>query len=470
MLKSVIFSTLIVTIISLSFLCTNNIDPVSGVETGNPAMTACARTALSLLSNNSVWQPETYLFSGRKQLDPSSILPPQPSSSLQKSLTSTDTGSSTSSEKTIIIQRVDTIINVSKVFVNDTIIKTISRSDTSIMQNKAASKTDTTTIIADKLITTKIVAIDTIIVYDTFTVTHYDTIKPTDMNESTSQKLSSAGTKITITQLKASVSPVTKEMAPSLDITSPTRSYSVPVNYSSNTSEIYSKISRTGSIGVLNLSEEYTDGDGDRNLLSGATGSIPIVDLRANYALQNEQQSLFVRFDAGIDKAFSQNTDNRIHSLHRVNKINNQTGVEVTYTKIQSFSDIDSSLLTIKNASPDDSVASFVVLYSIINPPSPATPGANKLSTVQYTAQFQKGSYTSVTITVQPDSLPDVNSILSKAKLLIFIDFGKGSVGSFDGSIDYLAKQVQGTYSENGTEFDFFYEAALNESTFQIKN
>jgi hypothetical protein len=152
-----------------------------------------------------------------------------------------------------------------------------------------------------------------------------------------------------------------------------------------------------------------------------------------------------------------------------VKKVNNSIGEEVTYTKIQSFSDLDSSLLSVNRSSPSDSIASSAILYSIINQTSPAISGADKLSMVQYTAQFRKGTYTSVKISIQPDSLPDAHSTLSKAKLQIFIDFGKGSVGSLDGIVDYQAKQVQGTYSENGTQFDFLYNSNSNESTFQKK-
>lgn len=466
MLKSAIFSTLIVIIFSLSFLCSTG--PISGIETGNPAMTACARAALSLLGDNSVWQPETYLVSGKKQLDPGTILSAQPSASLSKRTTNTDTSSSASREKIIIIQRVDTIINVSKVFVNDTITKTTSRTDTSRASESQKAETDSTTIITEKQSTTKIMVVDTVTVYDTFTVSHYDTIKSREMSADTpTSKTTTPGTKVIMTQPEASVNPVIKNMDVYLDIVSSTKSYSIPANYSSNICEIYSKISRSGSIGALNISEEYTDGDGDGNLLSAIDGTIPIVDLRASYSLQKEQQSLIVQFDAGTDKVFSQITDNRIHSLHRVKKVNNSIGEEITFTKIQSFSDVDSSLLTVTKSNPDDSVSYSGIFYSIINKTAPATPGADKLSMVQYTAQFRKGPYTSVKFSIQPDSLPDAGSALSKAKLHIFIDFGKGSAGSFDGSIDYQTKQVQGIYSENGNEFDFTFINGSNESTFE---
>jgi hypothetical protein len=312
--------------------------------------------------------------------------------------------------------------------------------------------------------------VDTITVYDTFTVTRYDTIKSNEMSADTpSSKNSTSGTKVIMTQPEASVNPVLKNMDVYLDIVSSTKSYSIPANYSSNISETYSKISRTGAIGLLTLSEEYIDGDGDGNLLSGKTGTIPIADLYASYSLQNEQQSLVVQFNAGPDRIFSQINDNRISSLHRVKKVNNSIGEEITYTKIQSFSDIDSSLLTVTKSNPSDSVSYSAILYSIINQAQPATPGTDKLSMVQYSAQFRKGTYTSVKISIQPDSLPDSRSTLSKAKLHIFIDFGKGSVGSFDGSIDYQAKQVQGIYSENGTEFDFSFNNNSGESTFEKK-
>ncbi|HEX2955672.1 MAG TPA: hypothetical protein VHO70_02500, partial [Chitinispirillaceae bacterium] len=344
MLKPAIHSTIIIAILSLSFLCTNGTGPVSGIETGNPVMTACARTALSLLDDNSSWQPATYLVSGKEQLDPNSILSTQPSTSLSKRSASTDTSSSTSREKIIILQRVDTIINVSKVFINDTITKTISRSDTTTQSEKLTPEADSTRIIAEKLVTTKIMVVDTVTVYDTFTVMHYDTIQSIKTSADTPPRTTTPGTKVIMTQPEASVSPITKGMDVYLEIISSTKRYSVPANYSSNISEIYSKISRTGSIGLLTLSEEYTDGDGDGNLLSGTAGIIPKVDLRANYLLQNEHQSLVVQFDAGPDRAFSQINDNRINSMHRIKKVDDRIREEITFTKIQSFSDIDSGI------------------------------------------------------------------------------------------------------------------------------
>jgi hypothetical protein len=311
--------------------------------------------------------------------------------------------------------------------------------------------------------------VDTVTVYDTFTVTHYDTIRSAEMYNTPTTKTTTPGTKITTTQPEASVNPVTKDMDVYLDVISSTKRYSVPANYSSNISEIYSKISRSGSIGLLSISEEYTDGDGDGNLLSGATGTIPIVDLRANYSLQNEQQSLLVRFDAGFDRVFSNITDNRISSLHRVKKVNNSIGEEISYTKIQSFSNVDSSLLTVTRSNPGDSVSSTAIIYSIISPDPVTTPAPDKLSSVHYTAEFRKGNFVSVKIDILPDSLIGSGITLSTAKMRAFIDFGKGSGGVFEGIVDYTTKQVHGTYSENGTEFDFLYEASANEGSFQKK-
>ncbi len=467
MLKSAFFSTLIVAIFSLSFLCTNSVGPVSGVETGNPSVTACARTALSLLNDNSAWRPETYLVSGKNQLDPGTILPTQPSVSLAKRSSSADTGSSTSSEKSIILQRVDTIINVSKVFVNDTITKTVSESDTSTRSDKVTTGTDSTTIIAEKLITTRIVVIDTIIVYDTFTITHYDTVKTTETTEVPMNRNTTGGTKITVTQPEASVNAVTRDTDVYLDIVSSTKSYSVPANYSSNISEIYSKISRTGSIGLMTLSEEYIDADGDGNLLSGAIGTIPIADLRASYRLRNEQQSLVVQFDAGPDRAFSQINDNRINSMHRIKKVDDQISDEITFTKVQSFSDIDSGLLTITRSNPSDSIASSTIRYSIIGSDKQAASGLHTLASIQYTAQISKRAYSSVTIRITPDSLNGTAVAISKANLYIFIDYGKGSGGVFEGILDYTTNQIHGTYSENGTQYDFLYDTNSNESFFQ---
>lgn len=468
MLKSAIFSTLIVTIISLSFLCTGN-GPTAGIETGNPAMTACAKTALSLLSDNSVWQPAAYLVSGKEQLDPSTILPTKSSSPLAKQTASANTDSSTINEKTFILQRVDTIINVSKVFVNDTIIKTSTRSDTTTQSERPSATTDTTTIITEKLITTKIVVVDTITVYDTFTVTHYDTIKSGDMMENTSSKTTAPGTIITTTQPEASVIPVTKEMDVYLDIISSTKRFSVPANYSSNITESYSKISRTGAVGLLTLSEVYSDGDGDGNLLAGKSGTVPIADLHAEYSLQNEQQSLLVRFDAGNDKLFSKITDNRVHSLHRVKKIDNTIGEEISYTKIQSFSSNDSSLLTVSRSNPIDSISSATIHYSIISPDPSANQAPDKLASVHYTAQYRKGNFISIKMDILPDLLIGAETTLTSAKIRSFIDFGKGSGGVFEGVINYAEKQVYGTYSENGTEFDFLFNATTNESSFLKK-
>jgi hypothetical protein len=60
----------------------------------------------------------------------------------------------------------------------------------------------------------------------------------------------------------------------------------------------------------------------------------------------------------------------------------------------------------------------------------------------------------------------DVSTTPSKATIKIVIDYGKGSTGVFNGSIDYTKKTVTGVYSENGKEREFRYDDVKEESYF----
>jgi hypothetical protein len=468
MLNKTFHTLLIIASVLLPTLCVKCSSPVSGVETGNPAMTACAKAALNLLSNNTVWQPESYLISGKNQLDPNSIISSNQTQSLSKRTAQTDS-TSLDGAKPTIITRVDTIINVSRVYVNDTITRTYNKADTSVFLDRSNSTSDSATVITEKTVSELLFIVDTVTIYDTFTVTHYDTI--IKWGEAAKPDLPTIGNKTTISQPTPTVTAESDDMNVYLKVVSESKRYSIPADYTSSTSEMYSRISRSGSIAAMSIFEEYSDADGDGNLLFSASNGIPIVNLNASYSLSNKKQLLLVQFDPGTDRSFSHAADNKIHSLHKVMKSSDIINEDITYVKTESVSDKDNFSLSIFKSAQNDSISSVTTTFSLVasDPVSGTNYDSGRLCKAQYTAQYRNCSAESVNLTIIPDILLDAASPPLKASLKAFVDYGKGSTGIFEGVIDYTNKSVSGIYSENGTEFEFSYDDSTGESDFEIK-
>ncbi|MBN1602354.1 MAG: hypothetical protein JW915_12145 [Chitinispirillaceae bacterium] len=466
MLNKLINTWFHITIMLLPVLCVKCSSPVSGVETGNPVMTACAKTALNLLSNNTVWQPESYLISGKDQLDPNSIVSKQPQS-LSKRTASTDS-TSYDVTKPAIVKRVDTIINVSKVYVNDTITRTSLKSDTSLLTRSDLSN-DSATVITDKTVSELIFVVDTVFVYDTVTVTHYDTIAK--WGEIASPNNTTSGNKVTIYQPTPTVTAESDAMNVYLKVISQSGMYSIPASFTSNTNETYSRISRSGTIASITIFEEYSDADGDGNLLSSTENNIPLINLMASYSLSNSKQSLSVRFDPGKDRTFSNTADNHIHSLHKEMKSGDVTSEKISYTQIHTNGGEENFSLTLLRMPQNDSVLLETTDFSLFvsDPASGTTNNSNELVKAHYAAQYQNRSLKSLDLSVIPNSKINATSTASKAALKIFVDYGKGSTGIFEGSVDYISKTVSGVYSENGNEFEFNYDGTSEVSDFEIK-
>lgn len=453
-----------ITIMLLPVLCVKCSSPVSGVETGNPVMTACAKTALNLLSNNSVWQPESYLISGKDQLDPNSIVSKQPQS-LSKRTAPADSTSYDVTKPTIV-KRVDTIINVSKVYVNDTITRTSLKSDTSLLTNISDISNDSATVITEKTVSELIFVVDTVIVYDTLTITHYDTIVKWG-----EIALPSTGSKVTISQSKPVVTTESDAMNVYLKVVSQSGMYSIPATFTSNTNEIYSRISRSGTIASIGIFEEYSDADGDGDLLSSTGNNIPLINLEATYTLSSVKKSLSVLFDPGKDRTFSNTADNYIHSLQKEMKSGDVTREKITYTQLLQDGGEENYSLTLVRMPQNDSITQEKTDYSLIVPEQTYGSDNNitKLGKVHYSAHYQNLSLKSMNLSIIPDSHLKPSSVASKASLKAFIDYGKGSAGIFEGIIDYTNKTVSGIYSENGIEFKFNYDGASEKSDFEIK-
>jgi hypothetical protein len=427
-------------------------------------MTTCAKTALKLLGDNSTWQPESYLINGMKQLDPISIIPTNSSQTLSKRTAALDTAGSPVDRSLIIIKRVDTIINVSKVIVNDTITREYEKTET-ILDLNAKMPADSTKIVTVKSVAEQIVILDTVTLYDTFTVIQYDTLKTAEATSNPDLSRFS-GTKVTVSKPATSVNAKADGNDVYLDIESSSQKYTVPADYISLTTEVYSRISRSGSIASTNFSEEYTDIDGDGNLLTSSNNSTPLVELKAIYGIQNEKQSLSVQFDPGVDNSFSQTADNQIHLLERENEVSGYSSENIIFSNTHLTSGIDSSSLRIIKSTQNDSISAEITTFTIVNKDVFHSTTNSKLVKMQHSIQFRSGSAHFVNLTITPDSLLDVSTTPSKATIKIVIDYGKGSTGVFNGSIDYTKKTVTGVYSENGKEREFRYDDVKEESYF----
>jgi hypothetical protein len=173
-----------------------------------------------------------------------------------------------------------------------------------------------------------------------------------------------------------------------------------------------------------------------------------------------------VQFDPGVDNSFSQTADNQIHLLERENEVSGYSSENIIFSNTHLTSGIDSSSLRIIKSTQNDSISAEITTFTIVNKDVFHSTTNSKLVKMQHSIQFRSGSAHFVNLTITPDSLLDVSTTPSKATIKIVIDYGKGSTGVFNGSIDYTKKTVTGVYSENGKEREFRYDDVKEESYF----
>ena len=220
----------------------------------------------------------------------------------------------------------------------------------------------------------------------------------------------------------------------------------------------------------MRIFEEYSDADGDGNLLFSTENRIPQVKLIATYSLSNSTQALSVLFDSGKDRSFLNTADNRIHLLEHVKKSGDRVSEKITYTKVQQLTSEEHYSLSIDRIPQHDSVSLESTVYSLIvsDQTSGSDDNTKKLTKAHYAVQYQNRSLKSLDMSIIPDSNLDATQTISEAALKCFFDYGKGSTGIFQGTINYTDKTISGIYSENGTQFEFTYDGTSETSEFEI--
>jgi hypothetical protein len=434
--------------ISLFFQC--SVSPICGTETGNPEIMACVELAFNQLTSSDAWNPENYLVSGNKQLDPSSLIIGQSPTRLAKMQADSD---STTEDMIIqIVTRIDTINKADTAFVRDTVEQIHISIDTSIVENDT---TDVKTIfVSEKMLVDSIVRTDTIIVKDTFIVKWQDTI--------TDEKSSSWAPELTNRYDDASPRfPVViiKLYSPVVDTL-----YLQPndQNIGFRTDNSLVRMSKSSTEPDMVIHEEYSDGDGDNFLYLSKNSASPSSHLKALYK-GRDTTSLLVHFDAGTDALYSTVENNRIKSLQRTKR--NVAGLteEIRY-KIDPLSNT-SVALSVYKKSDKDTIDNISAKYVLVPGSDSSDHRKNRLESLSYTENYKLGLLKNVKVAVKPDVLLEADTLPKTADVEAVLDYGRGLIGIIKGNIDCINKIMTGIYAEGGIEFSVKYNLATGEFT-----
>ena len=82
----------------------------------------------------------------------------------------------------------------------------------------------------------------------------------------------------------------------------------------------------------------------------------------------------------------------------------------------------------------------------------------NRLSGIVHSVKFRDASIKSIQMTLKLDTLLSTSQRPQIAKIDAIIDFGKGKLAVFNGSVDYLLNTVHGIYAEGGKEYEYKYD------------
>lgn len=432
----------------------NCVSPVSGIETGNPNVKICSRIVMELFENDSAWSPSSFLVYGQAQLNPGIFTEQQVAvPKLSKNAASEPTQIIDSGSYYIAI-KTDTIINSTTVFIKDTIVKQLEKSDTIVRNTVSLSDSVISNVISRHLVNDSIFVLDTIVVYDTLFIQHTDTIqKQNDNNKLTGNVYYTTSDKkdgetIGITDSSG----IFLKTRPSINL-----SFLALTLYPSRSSSDLMGIVRNSHINNTTIIEEYIDADGD-GLLQKSTSSTARLQLSASYVSPDDSLSLWTLFDAGQDNSFDNVNDNRIHTLRRVYN-NSLKHEDIYYGKEESYSSHDTMIVVWNRSFNTDTIASITTRYACLPGNDMLDHHQNRLARLTHSICFRNSTVNQIQVTLTPDTPLTVSTSPLQAAFQAIIDNGKARMGVLEGTIDYSAKSVSGKYSENGVEYEFMYNA-----------
>ncbi len=457
MRRTIALCLLIVTIFAGALLlatCTSG--PVAGTETGNPDITACLESALSLFDTTDRWIPSTYLVDGERQLSPDNVYNPPLVANVAKRK-GTDTVGEVPDGSMVLY---DTVIIVDTTFRYDTLVLETITLDTAHQYFEEADTQIVGELISQQRLYDTVFVIDTVVVLDTFLIPGVDTAY-----EANTPGRSTTTTNIDMTGKSADTSlsyqvernPVTGEvvLTSNWGATSGNSFNQPSFEVSSDTS--LEMIARSIRIAGVLVDEAYRDADGDGIFTSAGSGMIPLLSWTGVYSFCAFHVEIATDFDAGDDQVFSTSTDNRIHSLIRnTMKIDGSTE-QVRYGSRYFGQSGDTCVLLREKDFPWDSIARVVTRYLCRTGNDPIDHRKNRMIACQQQVGYRSGHISTIDLTVLPANELAEGNVPAMATLTALIDFGKGLTGRIDAQVNYTDETITGTYALAGKEYSLFY-------------
>ncbi|MBN1760267.1 MAG: hypothetical protein JW863_18210 [Chitinispirillaceae bacterium] len=434
--------------------CTNG--PVAGTETGNPDITACLASALSLFDSTEAWVPSTYLVDGERQLSPQNVYSP-PSTGKVAKRAATD---STPADKEGGSVGYDTVFIVDTLFNRDTVILETVTYDTINEQFGADSAINE--LVIQQILYDSVFITDTQVVRDTFLIVRSDSEPATNTPDS------QGNTKIDLTDhTDDSASTYSVERDPetgeivliippaNFETSGATATPSFEVRSDSSLQMIARKVTISG----VSVEEIYMDADGDGMMTTAQNNVIPLLGCTGIYTGITMRLDLAVDFDAGVDHLFSTDRDNRIRSLWRRKVVVDGTIEQVRYGNRYFGQNGDTCiLLRERDLPPADSTTRIVERYLCRSGADPLDHRENRLFSCRRTIDYRTGNIRNIDLTVTPSAELSAGAVPEQGSLKALIDFGKGLTGVIDAVIDYTDGTITGVYAQAGTEYRLSYQ------------
>jgi hypothetical protein len=439
--------------------------PVAGTETGNPDITACLESALSLFDTTDRWIPSSYLIDGERQLSPDNVYNPPIVSNIAKRK-GTDTVGEVPDGALV---HYDTVIIVDTTFRYDMLVLETVTIDTVHQYFEEGDTQIVGELVSQQLLHDTVFVTDTVVVQDTFLIPSVDTACETStpgQNNTTTNIDITGKSADTSLSYQVARNPVTGEvvLTSNWGATSGNNSNQPSFKVSSDTS--MEMIARNIRIAGVTVDEVYRDADGDGIISTAGNGMSPLLSWTGVYSSCAFHVEIATDFDAGDDRVFPTGTDNRIHSLIRSTmKIDGSTEL-VRYGDRYFGQSGDTCVLSREVDFPWDSTARIVNHYICLKGMDPFDHRLNQLLSCQQTTGFRSGGIRTMELTVIPETAVQAGTTPETGMLTASIDFGKGLTGRIDAKANYTERTIIGIYAQAGEEYSLFYHR--NDTTVEL--
>ncbi len=436
--------------------------PTAGTETGNPDITACCVSALSLFDTADQWLPSSYLVEGERQLDPGKVYTAPLAVMFAKRSAVNAADTSAPSGTNDIIVRADTIIVSDTVFVKDTIVIDTVVADTIV--DSAIDGSGVNELITERIQYDSIFFVDTVIKRDTLVLQQIDskTVTSGDTAERNMKVDYSQQADLNLSDFVVVRDSVSGAIA-LYNVSKSSQWEQVPAIATPLVTTIRSDssfvlLARQFTVGGTFVSEVYRDGDGDGLLAISSAGTTARSTGIFTYRKGAMETVVEVDFDAGTDNLLRTTGDNRILALQRKGVFSDGSNEQIRYGARYFGQSGDTVILQRDCTSTADSVTRNSRRYISITGSDPYNQRENRLIACTQTVNFSSGSIKKMEITIIPAAPLTAGQLPSTGAITAVVDYGKGLTGMIDASINYSTQMITGMYAEAGIEYHLTFQ------------